>query len=434
VDEEIAASHMSEVHRYSLVVATLLGLISAVPAASSNVQALILTHRLDRANALTASAPPLDGGTGTRQQSIALPRWLPATATGEVLAAWDAILAGDRTKTAEVLMRADRSGSGFTRSLRDFVQQQQESVDLVPAPRGLAEFEYGRAVDAASRQEWTSSLRFFENAIAYQPASWPAEFVSRYSAVLSRSRPDAMRRIAAEEALVSPSPYARVGTKEQPGWDRPVPMPDGRQLEGFSVRSRTALNRGLPLLVDLFLADSSGTRTRETFRTWNLIANGGIELGGPSRPGEFGWAEVTAGPTFFPATTRTIFREGEPSRVLVSRDSGPGDRGTTARGIRVKPQSMLLWSGWIDSGGGTAVMFLRWHDAHGKVLQFEMPVQGNISGPGRIYAGLVRVPAAATLLSILLANWRSTGEVHWDDLFLAEIGPTAKRLDGHSFR
>jgi hypothetical protein len=354
---------------------------------------------------------------------------LPASPAKSVLMAWNALLTHQDEEAALALQRASDEQSGFTRSLDAIVQAERTQTGALwaTAPFGLAEYHYGLALRAMQASNWTDSLEHFQRALVYHPGPWSESFYESYRQVLTRTEPTVMDAIALEEILPPATlPQVRVGHKNQPGWEAPVPVSDTLELQGFSIRSWTALDYGLPSLVDFFWQDTSGQVVRETVETWNLLPNGGFELGADQNPADvLGWFQSTDRyEKFARPVWRRIWRAGKASTALLSIPSNLGnwDDVKVSRTIRVAPNSNLVWSAWIDNTGeGNPHIFVFWLGEQNDTLSVEVPMQGNARGQGKTYAGLLTVPAQAVYMRVVLQNWKVAGEVLWDDLFLAQL-------------
>jgi hypothetical protein len=331
----------------------------------------------------------------------------------------------------DLLQAADLKG-GFTRSLDAFVQAEQshKGTFLMLTPVGLAEYEYVLALRAADDGDWNRSLEHIEWAIDYRPGPWPEDFYTHYREVLGQVAPEIVERMSLEEAAVPAAmPQIKVGRKDQPGWETPIRVTDSWQLQGFTVRSWTAFDHGFPATVGFFWQNGAGQLYQQTVRIWNRLSNGGFELGTASHPNHLlGWFKPTyALRSLSSVPLGVVWRQGITSTVLLSRPTGPEHNDDTlARLIRVQPQTYLLWHAWIDnSNNGNPHIFVEWRDARQKPIKPEIPMQGNASGTSGDYAGVLQVPDNAMYMALNLTNWKSSGEVLWDNLLLLPLTPPA---------
>ena len=414
--------------RYLLIFAIILSLELFSPAIARNLTALILINRLVYTNVLQSSMSTDAPSVPLGDIGDVVPSWLPASPMRPVLKTWDSLLTGRTESGARSLLQASDLGSGFTRSLDDFIRLEEErkgSVLSVDVPIGLAEYEYGLALRGIEQQDWHRSLEHFERAVAFRPGPWTESFYLRYYKTLTQVAPDIAIRIAVEQSVPAESmPQINVGRKDQPGWDMPISVADGWYLQGFTIRSWTAIERGLPVIADLFWKHVSGRILHHTAQTWNLVPNGGFEFGTTSRSIDFRWFQRTYDNSPFSSPPlRTVMHDGRSSNVLVLLPCGPEhDNEIFTRLIQVMPNSSILWSTWIEkSDDGNPHIFVTWLNSQKRQIKVDIPMQGNASGVGRNYAGVLQVPDNASYMSLVLTNYKASGETLWDNLLLIEL-------------
>ena len=416
-----------------LVLAAILSLMWYLgPAAVRNLTGLILTHRLQRTGVLMSPIARDNPGRPLWELDDNAISWLPSSPMRPVLEGWEALLAGRTKDAADAFLRASDQGSGYTRSLDDFVSRAEEQRQVLPtmAPPGLAEYEYGLAMRAVEAHVWALGLEDFERAVVHRPGPWPDSFYTAYSTALTWAAPEVAQSIALEvNHAPAPDPQIRVGRKEQPGWETPVFVTGGWYLQGFTVHSWTAMDYGFPTAVEFFWTNNLGHVERQTVQAWNLVANGGFELGVDRQPGYLmGWfrpADAVAG--FESPLWRTVWRDGglETALVLLPRGLQDSDE-TLSRLVQVRPQTYLLWSAWIENTGeGNPHIFVEWRDVRQRLIGTEIPMQGQAHGAGRYYAGVLEAPPGAVYLSISLVNVGALGESWYDDLLFLPLRPPA---------
>jgi hypothetical protein len=339
------------------------------------------------------------------------------------------LLDGCPENAAHALLQASESNSNFMQNLDTGVriENQPEGQPWIAAQDALAVYHYGLGMRAMEQANWPQSLEHFQRAVTDRPGPWSGEFYTRYRNVLSYTVPHTMARITVEE-MTEPAtaPTILVGRKEQPGWDTPIAIGVGWQLEGLAVRSWTAVEQGLPVTVDLFWKSSAGSVERQTVVNENMMPNGGFELGANWAPTRIaGWYggkddEVSL------ATCPVLSGQSSTCLAILPR----GLEGVSGAGTRLIPLAphveTLLWSARIETKpGGNPHILVSWIDRNKMPIKLEIPFQGNVTEPSQHHAGVLQIPENAAYIQIELANWKASGEVWFDDLLLLPLKPPA---------
>ncbi len=411
-------------------------LAQACSASARNLDGLILMHYVaesDRQRAAEADHSSLGNSPSTRAEKLLSQH--VETSLNPLLVAQVAITAGRPEEAALALLKATDRDRAIALGLE--AEPHDETVcggtTWASLPAGPAEYRYGLAMGAMQRQSWREALEQFQRAVAFRPGPWPDSFVERYREVLAHAAPYESSRLAAEQsAAPAPAPLVLAGRKDQLGWQTPIPVSERWQLEGFALRGWAGLELGLPVTVDTFWRDTTGGTRRQTQVAWNLLPNGGFELGLDWSPPQLaGWYQEGCC-----AQRRDLVRSQRKTAVLVSPPSRPGSADCKVSSlVKTRPGTWLMWSAWIDnSHSGNPHIFVSWLDARKNEVLAEIPIQGNANGSGRDYAGMLRVPDDAEFLLITLMNWKSGREVLWDNMLLLEVRPPADEGDARTDR
>ncbi len=335
-----------------------------------------------------------------------------------------AINSGQPDSAAQYLLQASALGSNYVRSLEAVsaaMQERKASPDL-PVPMGLPEYQYAQAIQAMLHRDWSKSLEYFQSAVNIHPGKWSDLFYARYKTVLTSVGSAELSRLSAEEAAPpASSPQQLVGRKVAPWQDMPLEIANGWKLQGFSLRTPTALNLGFPLLVDFFWLDKNSQSRRQSSQTWNLLANGGFEQATTGKNLNVpGWAkQVQSVPASYGIPQ--LEPDGRKGGNLVLSTSSEG--AVFSRYLSVKPGGWLLWSTWVQgTEGSNPNIFVTWLDHERQTVQSEIPLQG-VRQPeaGRNYAGVLQVPAKAEYLLVTVTNYKAAGKVEWDNLMILEL-------------
>lgn len=324
------------------------------------------------------------------------------------------------------LASAEREMSTFTAILAKGVEN--DTVDLrlpfASPPWGLAEYYALLAFHAQAAGQAERAVTLFQRALVIRPTDWTSDFFSRYLRALSEAQQQVIIGLEQERtAPATTAPQVAVGHKLHPGWDTPISFPNQFNLLGFTLKSETAFELGLPLEMELFWQAPNGKSIKQPVTLSNLLPNGGFEL--PTLPAQprrvLGWWQRTPEIQYVALEQTRIRLDGRESVVLVSQANQGVDDFKFSRLVPVIPNEFLLWSAWIQSEHGAPHIFVAWLDQNKSKLREEIPMHGNAKGKGRRYAGVLQVPSDARYMYWALVNLRSPGVVTWDDVFVIPL-------------
>lgn len=160
----------------------------------------------------------------------------------------------------------------------------------------------------------------------------------------------------------------------------------------------------------------------EMRRLRNLVPNGGFQwCAGKGQHYPFGWSATVY--TLYPGNYQIVLdnRYGADTRVAGLLNHESSSSGLASSLVEVEPGQSYLLAGWVRSENGNG--YLGWR------LERVTPPEDSLNyvakairqGEWTYFAGVLHAPANVDHVRVLLLNFRSTGEVLFDNVLFTEL-------------